>query len=268
MTFIPKKIRLLPLSVALMTALSFSSGVFAATTFQTSYTVGTNVVTVKSEVSANVDVGGKQVTYLVNRKPEVGVPIAATDIIYIDQKAAETDGSVFFQFTTPTTNLDLNTSITFGSETGTAITKDLTNGVKPNDVLFWPLLPRLVTASDTVTKSITGTSWSNYLRMFGTVTNSGSSDKYGILFSRTAGEIDKIDTYSKINALGTDKAAIVQKFPALGKNTNNQFSIELVNSGSGFLNAGKKCYVRTYATYNDGTTDVVVFNTAVKEITL
>jgi len=241
MTFIPKKIRLLPLSVALITALSLGTSVFSAATLQppiTTYDAGTQKVTVSSTVDGVAN--NEEVTYLVKQT------LTPYDIIFIDQKNSLLTTSVTFSFTTAYTNLNYAATVNFG----TATTAKNTPAVPD---LF---LTRSITGSNTALGTRVSNDSANNLLCFGTLTNSTTGldkiesdnaiEEYGILFADN-------NNYSSLNSISTiaglDQTTTIKKFPAWGKNATGQFAVNLVNGGSSLLQAGTTCHTRTYVKY-------------------
>lgn len=271
MTFIPKKSRIIPLSVALITALSMGTVAFADATYYTSYGINANTATVTSTISG-LDATSQQVTFLVNKTHNPATPIVASDIIYIDQRDSASATSLDFQFTTPTSNLSINTSVKFGTSSATTIvagTEAADGRGIPSDILWVssPTLSRSVVSSDNIFKSLVANEPTNYLLTFGTLTNATADDECGILFADGTVEgaqtalaklgaenSESSDNYATITAL-TPISPSVRKFPSLGRNSSNQFAIKLVNETSSIFvrDSGKTCYIRTYAIYNKGT---------------
>lgn len=255
MIFIPKKLRILPLSVAVITALSCSTSVFAASYVTTTTYTGTSTVTVSSTISgAEAD---EQITYLVHK----GTPVTEGNIVYIDQDAASSTGSASFKFTTSHLNLSATTSIKFGAEN--TPTNEIT-ATETNKILNLTN-PRIMSLSDTVLKSVIGSNnANNSLITFGTIAGGEATDFCGILFSEDASAttgIAKEFTATELGLLVTNSGT-VKKFPALGRNglygtdANHQFAIKLVDGGSGFLKSSTATipvmtyYTRAYGIYN------------------
>lgn len=252
MKFMTKKSRLLPLSVALITTLSFATSAFAATyVTTTTYNFVDNTVNVSSTVSGVAT--NEEITYLVNKVPYD----SPSDIIYIDQKNSASSNDVNFSFTTAQMNIGLDTSIKFGAATTTPLSPVLSG---KDNVLLLPA--RVLTHSDTVISSIYSHEASNYMISFGTITNWTVNDEYGLLFSKNPSAITNISTYAQVSALNS-ASGTVKKYPSLGKNANNQFAIKLVNGFGDNLTAGTY-YTRTYTLCDY---DVVVLG-EVKTVTL
>jgi len=261
MTFIPKKLRLLPLSIAVITALSFSTAAFAATVnYETSYGLDNyNNVTVSA--TATGVVSGDEITFLVNTVPTgTGGTIANNDIVYIDQQKA-TSSIEKFTFTTKDSKFSsYSSAVKFGSS-GAGYTY---TAQKSSNVLN-TASPRLVTNPVALIKSTSNTVVAdNYILAFGTIANGGGGVgvyEYGILYSETSGELEKLTTYESVNLLNS-VSGISKKFPASNINTSrnnkDQFAIKLINYTSGKLQDGKYVYTRTYVAYADATGKNVV----------
>lgn len=270
MTFIPKKIRLLPLSIAVMTALSFSTVAFATTTnvnYVTSYGLdGTNVTV---SATATGVVSGDQITFLVNTKPLSGLEadISKDDILYIDQQVA-TSSVVNFTFTTTNGKFTDSTyayAVKFGAS-GTASGTDYHYATTNSSNILYSASPRLVTNPLALVQSTSGTLLKDkFVLAFGNITNGGSgvgTYDYGILYSTVSGELDKVTTYEYVTSLLSTRDPIngdltfsfaphSRKFAGSNRNTSDQFAVKLIDNSSGKLQGGNKIYTRTYAAYTD-----------------
>lgn len=251
MTFIPKKIRLLPLSVALITTLSLGTSAFAATCTTTTTYIGDSKVSVTSKITGASS--PDQITFLVAKAN----PSSTSDFVYIDQTAADSNGEATFKFSTHSDNLGIGATVKFGAQTTTSFSGNnvpfsITDQVPEPATrrMSDPGTPLAPYNADETALSITA---------FGRLLNGTASDSCGILLSTDLTQISKTYDYSEVNAM-TTLTTPVRKFAALGaisginggRTVDNKFAIQLVNgSGAGaFLVAGTTYYTRTYGVYN------------------